>query len=247
MLSTPQYCLQKCNSTNAPHNLFCITNILKTLKNCRNTTTHLLNACQLYTTIERLAYVHMLPLTHKITQLQKGSFCAVMSTFSQRRHSLPKEQSCRQRELCPQRKHKLADLSSAYSALRGLQMAEIRPFFVLASAKGSFIATVQASLKHIFLLWASSLSSWASGLQSPASSLRCRPCSLASHLRHGPQSLPSRRRSRASGPHSLRPHLNCWCVLSAHSRCMTMKLVNSKTRFLRWSWRCSGYRTKCRS
>jgi len=48
-----------------PLNLLCITNILKTLKHCRPTTTHLLNACQLYTTIGSLAHVHMLPLTHK--------------------------------------------------------------------------------------------------------------------------------------------------------------------------------------
>ena len=56
------------------------------------------------------------------------------------------------KKVVPQRKHRLANLSSAYSALRGLQTAEIRPFFVLASAKGSFISTVQASLKRIFLL-----------------------------------------------------------------------------------------------
>ena len=49
----------------APHTLLCITNILKTLKKCRRTTTHLLNTCQLYTTIRSLAHVHMLPLTHK--------------------------------------------------------------------------------------------------------------------------------------------------------------------------------------
>ena len=49
----------------APHTLLCITNILKTLKKCRHTTTHLLNTCQLYTTIRSLAHVHMLPLTHK--------------------------------------------------------------------------------------------------------------------------------------------------------------------------------------
>jgi len=65
MLPTPQYGLQECNSAYAPHNLLCITNCLKILEICRHTTPHLLNACQLYTTIGSLAHVHMLPLTHK--------------------------------------------------------------------------------------------------------------------------------------------------------------------------------------
>ena len=61
-MATPQYGLQEGYSTYTPHNVLYSTN---TLKNRRRTTTHLLNACKLYTTIESLAHVHMLPLTHE--------------------------------------------------------------------------------------------------------------------------------------------------------------------------------------
>ena len=71
-MDTPQYGLQEGYSTYAPHNLLYSTNILK---NRRRTITHLLNACKLYTTIGSLAHVHMLPLTHKITQLLTYPLC----------------------------------------------------------------------------------------------------------------------------------------------------------------------------
>ena len=97
MLSTPQYSLQLCNSTFAPHNLLCITNILKTIKNnsCRHTTTHLPNAYQLLATKQSLSG-HTIALVryhlslHPWIFIKKRLYSEVTASFPKKDHSHPK-------------------------------------------------------------------------------------------------------------------------------------------------------------